>query len=153
VRPFSKALISLLTLPFINCAITMPFQEVTPPGTGRALVALTFAKTGDNGDANSVFRTNNRRIVGNMREHAGLIGYSVRIKPLAGEFWTMTVWEDEASLETFIMSRRHSRAMQEGSPALIDSRFARIWVSHADVPLAWDEALLVLEAQGRQGVH
>ena len=144
---------SLLMLPLMNCAFAMPFQKVGSPGTGRALVALTFAKIGGNRQANSVFRTNNRRIVSNMREHEGLIGYSVRMKPFSGEFWTMTVWENEASLENFIMSRRHSRAMQEGSPAVTDSRFARIWVSNADVPLAWDEALLILKAQGRAGQH
>ena len=59
----------------------------------------------------------------------------------------MTVWETEEDLENFIISKRHSQAIDESEEALSNSKFARLKMKRKEIPLAWDTALNILAEQ------
>ena len=123
--------------------ITLPLTE-----QDTVVVGLTHATLGDDGAKNAAFTGNIRKIVATMDRHEGLIGYSVRRQLFGNEFWTMTVWKDEASLIAFIRGREHDQAVLEGSPALADNVFARVILPREAIPLSWDQAEALLAKYG-----
>lgn len=153
-------LYALLALCFTSgCVLATPFRGPAysywdgiaseARGAGDTVViALTFARLGEDDRRNEAFRSNLGPVVESLDAQPGLIGYSIRKAVFGKDFWTMTVWKDEASLDAFVMGRRHSRAMMEGSTAPSESRFARVQVPADRAPLDWDNALEILAAHG-----
>ena len=41
----------------------------------------------------------------------GLIGYTLRAKPLARDYWTLSVWQDEHALRAFMDTTPHLQCM------------------------------------------
>jgi quinol monooxygenase YgiN len=71
----------------------------------------------------------------------GLIGYSLLAKPLRSNYWTLSVWEDEAALGRFIQGAPHRDAMRELPKVLSGFRTTR-WTSMGSVgPPTWSDAL------------
>ena len=58
----------------------------------------------------------------------GLIGYSLLARPLAKNFWTLSVWEDV-------------RLMTSLTPHMGKTKFVRWTVKGSGLPLVWDDAL------------
>ena len=71
----------------------------------------------------------------------GLIGYSLLARPLTKNFWTLSVWLDEASLQAFIHHPPHVRLMASLTPHMRKTRFVRWTVKGSQLPLLWDDAL------------
>ncbi|MCG8693896.1 MAG: hypothetical protein MI806_22050, partial [Minwuiales bacterium] len=61
----------------------------------------------------------------------------------------MTVWSDEASLIAFVQGETHQAAIAEGFEALETAGFARFEADRADIPVAWDRAIEILEKSQR----
>ena len=81
---------------------------------------------------------------GVMRQLAaaqGLVAYSLLARPIAKNFWTLSVWEDEASLQDFINDPPHVRLMTSLTPHMRQTKFVRWTVKGSELPLAWDDAL------------
>lgn len=76
----------------------------------------------------------------------GAIGYSLRAKPLARRFYTISAWESEEDLRAFVRDRPHSRVMAEVRPLLRQTKFVRWREMGSALPLDWDAALLRLSA-------
>jgi len=74
-----------------------------------------------------------------LAESEGLIGYSLDAHPLAKEFWTLSVWEDKASLWRFVHKLPHSRAMQDLLPHMGETGFFHFEVNGSSVPPDWQE--------------
>jgi len=71
----------------------------------------------------------------------GAFGYSFIAYMLKKEFWTMSVWEDEASLSDFVKTGAHLRTMRELSRYLSpERRFVKVRIKGSDVPMTWDRA-------------
>ena len=87
-----------------------------------------------------------RRIISQLRESPGLVGYSLRAQPMAKRFWTLSVWEDEASLQGFVHARPHTRTMTVLAPHMGSTRFLRWTIKGAQVPPSWDDAVSRLSA-------
>jgi hypothetical protein len=51
------------------------------------------------------------RIQGQLRHTPGLLGYSLLARILKRQFWTLSVWEGEATLQQFVMENPHSQVM------------------------------------------
>lgn len=71
----------------------------------------------------------------------GLVAYSLLARPIAKNFWTLSVWEDEASLQAFIYDPPHERLMTSLTPHMGQTKFVRWTVKGSELPLAWDDAL------------
>jgi heme-degrading monooxygenase HmoA len=149
-------LIGILALLFtLNCTVAAPFKKSTQwdqkkvQSSTKVLVAYTEVKiTGSIWDQR-IFWNRVSDVRRSLDENQGYLGGSIR-RELFGEYaWTMTVWTDEESLEEFIDSREHSRAMKEGDSAVGGGKFLRIWVDAESLPLPWEEAITKIRNEGR----
>ncbi|MCZ6775225.1 MAG: hypothetical protein O7D34_02070, partial [Ignavibacteria bacterium] len=52
-----------------------------------------------------------REIQTQLSQAKGLIGYSLRAKPLRRAFWTLSVWENENALMEFVSNPPHHHVM------------------------------------------
>jgi len=80
------------------------------------------------------------RIQGQLRRTPGLLGYSLRAHTLQREFWTVSVWEDDAALHQFVVSP-HAHVMAALQGKMGQTRFARWSFRGAEYPPQWPEAL------------
>ena len=71
----------------------------------------------------------------------GLIAYSLLARPMAKNFWTLSVWEHEAALDAFIRHPPHVRLMASLAPHMGKTKFVRWMVKGSELPLLWDDAL------------
>ncbi len=148
-------LVSLVALG--GCAFATPFRGpgfdsrtgVTIGTEDKVVVALTKAVLRGDRGKRSDFWTSVSRVEASLAEQEGFIGYSLRREFFGPTAWTMTAWLSEADLDAFVQSPVHQAAIEESSPALQATGFARFAVDRDDLPLAWDRALEILERDGR----
>ena len=62
----------------------------------------------------------------------GLIGYTLRAKPLARDYWTLSVWTDDAALRQFMRASPHVQVMTSLKPFMGPTQFVTWTVSAAD---------------------
>jgi quinol monooxygenase YgiN len=87
------------------------------------------------------FLLHTARIRRQLRTSAGLIGCSLRAQLAAKQFWTLSVWEDEAALQAFVAAPSHAAVMEAVAPHMGAAGFTRWTVKGSDLPLQWDDAL------------
>jgi len=67
------------------------------------------------------------RIQRQLRTSSGLIGYSLRARLASKRFWTLSAWEDAATLQAFVAARNKSGSQKSESPSqLIDARIKEL---------------------------
>jgi len=81
------------------------------------------------------------RIVRQLKHSAGVIGYSLNSRPFRGQFWTLSVWDNEAALQAFVHETPHVDTMRTMIPYMGQTRFVRWTARGADLPVWWDDAL------------
>jgi heme-degrading monooxygenase HmoA len=81
------------------------------------------------------------RVMKQLRTAKGLIGYSMLAKPLRKRFWTLSAWEDDASLNRFVHARPHKDIMTLMSPHMGKTEFVRWSVKAVEIPPSWNDAL------------
>ena len=81
------------------------------------------------------------RIRRQLRISSGLIGYSLRARAAAKQFWTLSAWEDEAALQAFVAAPPHLAVMKALASHMGATRFVRWNVKGSLLPLRWDDAL------------
>lgn len=81
------------------------------------------------------------RITRQLERSPGVIGYSLNARPFTGRFWTLSAWEDEAALQTFVAAPPHADAMRALIPHMGQTRFVRWTALGADLPVCWNDAL------------
>jgi quinol monooxygenase YgiN len=62
----------------------------------------------------------------------GLIGYTLRAKPLAGDYWTLSVWKDDAALRQFMRTTPHVQVMTSLKPFMGPTKFVTWTATAAD---------------------
>ena len=80
------------------------------------------------------------RIQGQLRHTPGLLSYSLLARILKRQFWTLSVWEDEAALRQFATAHPHSYVMQALQGKMGQMRFVRWSMLGAEFPPSWQEA-------------
>lgn len=156
-RPRRRALGALfgltLALPTLaGCAIATPFRtsETASSEAGEtAIVAITQAELGDDAQLRRAFWRNVDRVEASLARQPGFLGVSMRRRLLGDVAWTMTAWADEESLNAFVASAVHQRAIAEAFGGLAEAQFVRFEVARTDLPVDWSTALERLEAGGR----
>ena len=53
----------------------------------------------------------------------GLVGYTLRAKPLTRDYWTLSVWQDETALRAFMRTPPHVGVMTSLSPVMGPTKF------------------------------
>jgi quinol monooxygenase YgiN len=62
----------------------------------------------------------------------GLIGYTLRAKPLARDYWTLSVWTDNTALREFMRTPPHVKVMTTLKPYMGPTKFVTWTISAAD---------------------
>lgn len=62
----------------------------------------------------------------------GLIGYTLRAKPLARDYWTLSVWKDDDALREFMRTPPHVHVMTSLKPFMGPTKFVTWTVTAAD---------------------
>jgi hypothetical protein len=62
----------------------------------------------------------------------GLIGYSLRARPLARDYWTLSVWTDNTALREFMRTPPHVQLMTSLKPLMGPTKFVTWTISAAD---------------------
>ena len=62
----------------------------------------------------------------------GLIGYTLRAKPLARDYWTLSVWQDEKTLREFMRTPPHAGLMTSLRPLMGPTKFTTWEITSAD---------------------
>lgn len=76
----------------------------------------------------------------------GLVGNSLQAQLLNKSFWTLSVWRDESSLDTFLQALPHLRIMQQLRPYMGQTQFVRWQARGAELPPTWPDAMKRLTA-------
>ena len=71
----------------------------------------------------------------------GVLGYSALARPLSKQFWTLSVWKDDAALRTFVQCPPHVRIMNALAPHMGETKFVRWTLKGSELPLSWEGAL------------
>ena len=62
----------------------------------------------------------------------GLAGYTLRARPLARDYWTLSVWTGETALREFTRTPPHVRLMASLKPVMGPATFVTWTISAAD---------------------
>ena len=62
----------------------------------------------------------------------GLVGYTLRAKPFARDYWTLSVWKEDRALREFMRTPPHVRLMTSLKPFMGPTKFVTWTISAAD---------------------
>ena len=62
----------------------------------------------------------------------GLMGYTLRAHVLARDYWTLSVWQDEAALRGFMSTPPHLEIMNSLKPLMGPTKFVTWTITRAD---------------------
>jgi quinol monooxygenase YgiN len=71
----------------------------------------------------------------------GLVGYTLRAKPLARDYWTLSVWTDRSALQAFVRTSPHVRLMSSLKPFMGLTKFVQWEITAGDARPTWAGAL------------
>jgi hypothetical protein len=86
------------------------------------------------------------RITRQLRTARGLAGYSLLAHPLKKSFWTLSAWDNDTALQTFVRTAPHREIMGALAPHMGKTSFTQWAAPGGDLPPRWEEAL---RRQGR----
>ena len=65
------------------------------------------------------------QVIQQLGKAEGLLGYWLFAHPFSKQFWTLSVWRDEAALQAFVTNPPHIRIMTSLSPYMDKTKFAQ----------------------------
>jgi hypothetical protein len=71
----------------------------------------------------------------------GLVGYSLRARPLSRGYWTLSVWADATALQEFMRTAPHVGVMSSLKPLMGPTRFVQWEIVAAAGRPTWAAAL------------
>jgi hypothetical protein len=126
-----------------RCSYTAPFRRVESISQD-ARVILTLSAVEHQKGQRKPFFDDTKRVLADLPNHAGLVGYSYRFQLLGNKAWTMTAWKDEASRNQFSQSPVHLSAVRNSPITAQNMRFMSVTVLTSSLPMSWDEAIRLL---------
>jgi len=125
----------------MNEAMDSPWIKFATPETNREYFALLSYLPLNKYGAIPAFLKFTFRIQKQLRATPGIIGYSLRAKPLSRNFWTLSAWENEQALRDFVVHLPHGQAMKAMMPHMGPTKFTKWKVLGSALPLRWKEAM------------
>ena len=141
---FSIAIAMGLFVFLSSCTYTAPFREVEAVSP-EAQVIVTLSAVEHQKGQRKRFLADTRRVLADLPNQAGLVGYSFRFQLLGNKAWTMTAWKDEASRDQFAKSPVHLAAVRRSRLTAKNMRFISASVPAGSLPMSWDEAIRLLD--------
>jgi heme-degrading monooxygenase HmoA len=83
---------------------------------------------------------------GQLAHTDGLIGYTLRAKPLARDYWTLSVWKDREALTEFMRTSPHVGIMTSLKPVMEPTKFIYWSIKGTDGRPGFTDALKRLAA-------
>jgi hypothetical protein len=80
------------------------------------------------------------KIQSQLKNSQGLIGYSLEAKIFGLQFWTLSAWTEQDSLNEFVGKVPHSDAMRALAPHMGKPAFSYWTARGSELPLDWAEA-------------
>jgi heme-degrading monooxygenase HmoA len=117
-----------------------PWVSLRQPEPGREYVVLLSELPLKFSGLPKFFATVGR-IDQQLKRTSGLIGYSMLARPLRMKFWTLSVWESDASLTWFVRERPHSEVMTALKGKMGPTRFIQWKITASQYPPSWQDAL------------
>jgi hypothetical protein len=71
----------------------------------------------------------------------GLVGYTLRARPLSRRYWTLSVWTDRTALQEFMRTPPHVGVMSSLKPLMGPTKFVQWEITAADGRPTWAAAL------------
>jgi hypothetical protein len=142
---FIGILIVMGLLSFLSgCSYTAPFRRLESVSP-LANVIVTLSVVEHQKGQRKPFFTDTKRVLADLPNQAGLVGYSFRFQLIGNKAWTMTAWKDKASRDQFSQSPIHLAAVRNSRTTAQNMRFITVTVPASSLPMSWDEALRLLE--------
>jgi quinol monooxygenase YgiN len=76
-----------------------------------------------------------------LAQSNGLLGYALLAHPFSKRFFTLSAWENDAALRSFVQHPPHLHIMAALAPHMAKTHFVRWTVKASALPLQWDDAL------------
>jgi hypothetical protein len=127
-----------------SCSYTAPFRRVESVPAGAKVIVTLSAVEHKKGQRKPFF-ADTQRVIADLPNQSGLVGYSFRFQIFGNKAWTMTAWKDEASRDRFAQSPIHLAAVRNSPTTAQNMRFVSVTVPASSLPMRWDEALRLLE--------
>lgn len=151
LRAARLALLLAVAGPAAGCRVATPFRGpgFDDDGGVRAevpdsvVVALTAGRIEAGGA--SAFSARLDEVLAAMPANDGLVAFSVRRDLFGDRVWTMSAWRDDDSLDRFLASPEHLRAVREGGIPRGTVDFVRVALPKALLPLSWTQAERLLD--------
>ncbi|MGL4398969.1 MAG: hypothetical protein ACRCXD_03795 [Luteolibacter sp.] len=141
--------IPLLITPLLafvpSCAYTAPYRRVEAISNQTKTAVVTISAVESRPGQRSAFFADTKRVLADLPNQSGLLGYSFRFQIIGRKAWTMTAWKDEASRDRFAASPIHRAAVKNSRVTAQNMRFVSIEVPVSKLPMKWPEALRLLE--------
>jgi hypothetical protein len=127
--------------------VILPWRTATDPDFAREYRCLaTFLPLKRRRTGPRFFRYC-LRVGAQLESSSGLfVGYSMRAAVLRHRFWTLSVWDGDASLAAFVAEHPHVDVMGHLSPHVGETRFVLWRVKGSEVPPSWETALARIAA-------
>jgi hypothetical protein len=126
-----------------HCSYTAPFRRVESISQDASVILTLSAVENQKGQRKAFF-DDTKRVLADLPNHAGLVGYSYRFQLFGKKAWTMTAWKDEASRDQFSQSPVHLSTVRNSPITAQNMRFISVTVPAKSLPMSWDEAIRLL---------
>jgi len=83
---------------------------------------------------------------GQLAHTDGLVGYTLRARPLSRDYWTLSVWKDRDALNEFMRTSPHVGVMSSTKPLMNPTKFTFWSIKGADGRPNFTDALKRLAA-------
>jgi hypothetical protein len=127
-----------------SCSYTAPFRRVESVSPS-ANVIVTLSVVEHQKGQRKPFFTDTKRVLADLPNQVGLVGYSFRFQLVGNKAWTMTAWKDEASRDQFSKSPIHLAAVRNSRKTAQNMRFISVTLPASSLPMSWDEATRLLD--------
>ena len=118
---------------------TLPWKSFAPPENDREYSALLTYLPLKRWRAIPKFMRYTSQIRRQLANSEGLIGYALDANVLSRDFWTLSVWEDEASLRRFVQQNPHEKVMMDLLPHMGQTAFFPFKVDASFIPPDWED--------------
>lgn len=142
-----------LTTWLTGCAVGGPFRKTTLAREGglppdQPILVVLSAVEHRPGMRREFFK-DTKAVLATMPEQPGLLGYAVRFELFGNKAWTMSAWQDEASMRAFVRSPAHRDAVCRSGRTAQNIRFASLEMPLRALPMGWSDARKLLDAEPR----
>jgi hypothetical protein len=126
--------------------------EAPPPHDGPVTVMASRPELARRRDV-PPFLAAALRIRRRMLGSPGALRVSLIARPARHTFWTLSAWQDQASLSAAVGRQPHRQIMRRFRPRIAASSFVTWTVPATALPVGWDEALRRLDNPGTVRRH